>query len=1120
MKANHQDFPSDETLAAFIDGRLDPETRRQVIEHMASCDECYAVFQSASEFHASEMPAAGPPAIDPRFGWRPSARLVALASSFAAAAVLVILFWQPLRNRFGGGDAGMDRLITASGPLQFRSVEPRLSADLPYKRLRRVTRGPAATGSHVNEPAYWPLFAYAAELGERTKKKPTVEGLHALGLSHLLVDSHDQAVQTLEAAIRLETGIEETPRAIAASDDADLLVDLSAAYYSRQQPESIAAAAETSLRAVKIAPDNAAAWYAHALNLQALHLREDAIEAWQRYLQLDPSSAWATEARLHLNRLRGGAPSADFDGGQLDRFAEAANREELTLIAREFPQQTRVRVEEELLVAWAKAILRGDRDAATKSLDGARVVAEALHAAHGDATLRDTVAAVSSNPSLETARAHLAYREARVLFKTATDERARLALTEAATRLERAGSPLALRAWVYAATTAHYLGDNAGALQIIERIEKNLTAAPPLYSVRGQASWTRGIILHATGAPEQALDAFIASERLLRLSGEMSNLSGVEAALASSYRYLGMDDEAWRRSLNALAAASNGATYERLQVASSGAARAALRLGYMELAKLLGERVRDRARKKADRTFVCDANVLLGSALMRQRRHRDALEVFDTAEREIEGASDSGTKWRLKADVELSRAAAMLEFDAAGAERLLTRALAVFEKLNNESRAPHAYLLRGRARAKLHDYAHAEEDFGIGITVLMTQRVNMANPEARSTLTDTGRELFDAMIALLVDSGRSDEALAFVRSARLSGLADPQPFRTREPARDGLAPSRSLPPVTITYHVLPDALLTWTQANGRATFHQQHIARTALRRQVHEAVVAIRDAQTKHDSLPATAALYDLLIRPVATSLPYGAPLAIAPDGFLYNVPFPALRDAVTNRYLADPHPLTILIGSRTEPRSAWPPAHEPSVLVVLPGAGSELPMLHHAKAEANAIESAFPRTTVLAEDRATPDRFLADAPRYDAIHFAGHTRNGGDGSALASLVFASPVAGQEEGRLYASRVASASFDRVGLVVLASCDTAAGRLSSAGPLGLTSSFVTAGVPRVVSSLWPADDAVSAALFTEFYTHLAAGSPPDRALQAAQAMLRDTAPPQHWATFQLFAPQTF
>src|SRR2546423_7901113 len=39
MQTEHSPFPPDETLAAYIDGRLDEETRKRVVEHMAECPE-------------------------------------------------------------------------------------------------------------------------------------------------------------------------------------------------------------------------------------------------------------------------------------------------------------------------------------------------------------------------------------------------------------------------------------------------------------------------------------------------------------------------------------------------------------------------------------------------------------------------------------------------------------------------------------------------------------------------------------------------------------------------------------------------------------------------------------------------------------------------------------------------------------------------------------------------------------------------------------------------------------------------------------------------------------------------------------------------------------------------
>ena len=53
-RVDHAEFPSDETLAAFIDGRLDPEMRRRVVEHMATCPECYDVVLGANEMRSAQ----------------------------------------------------------------------------------------------------------------------------------------------------------------------------------------------------------------------------------------------------------------------------------------------------------------------------------------------------------------------------------------------------------------------------------------------------------------------------------------------------------------------------------------------------------------------------------------------------------------------------------------------------------------------------------------------------------------------------------------------------------------------------------------------------------------------------------------------------------------------------------------------------------------------------------------------------------------------------------------------------------------------------------------------------------------------------------------------------------
>src|SRR5438309_4047082 len=77
----HAGFPSDETLAAFIDGRVDADTRGRVVEHLASCAECYSVF-----IGATEMPAATADLSNVRPFRR--IRYVAAAAALAAAAAI------------------------------------------------------------------------------------------------------------------------------------------------------------------------------------------------------------------------------------------------------------------------------------------------------------------------------------------------------------------------------------------------------------------------------------------------------------------------------------------------------------------------------------------------------------------------------------------------------------------------------------------------------------------------------------------------------------------------------------------------------------------------------------------------------------------------------------------------------------------------------------------------------------------------------------------------------------------------------------------------------------------------------------------------------------------------
>ncbi|MEO0851916.1 MAG: CHAT domain-containing protein, partial [Cyanobacteria bacterium J06648_11] len=112
-------------------------------------------------------------------------------------------------------------------------------------------------------------------------------------------------------------------------------------------------------------------------------------------------------------------------------------------------------------------------------------------------------------------------------------------------------------------------------------------------------------------------------------------------------------------------------------------------------------------------------------------------------------------------------------------------------------------------------------------------------------------------------------------------------------------------------------------------------------------------------------------------------------------------------------------------------------------------------------------------------------------------------------------VPGQGEDGLLTSEEISTFNLRTDLVVLSACDTGRGELTGDGVIGLSRSFIAAGAPSVIVSLWSIPDAPTAGLMTEFYRQLQQGQDKAQALRQAMLETMKTHPnPRDWAAFTL------
>jgi CHAT domain-containing protein len=148
---------------------------------------------------------------------------------------------------------------------------------------------------------------------------------------------------------------------------------------------------------------------------------------------------------------------------------------------------------------------------------------------------------------------------------------------------------------------------------------------------------------------------------------------------------------------------------------------------------------------------------------------------------------------------------------------------------------------------------------------------------------------------------------------------------------------------------------------------------------------------------------------------------------------------------------------------------------------------------------------------------FKSLAPQYGILHLATHAMIDPE-DALSSYLLLSPTDDSlEDNRLHAWELYNMQL-QAQMAVLSACNTGSGELvEGEGVMSLGRAFAYAGVPSVVMSLWPVEDASTTEVMGYFYEGLAEGMAKDEALRQAKLRFLDNAPPDarhpfYWAGF--------
>ena len=261
----------------------------------------------------------------------------------------------------------------------------------------------------------------------------------------------------------------------------------------------------------------------------------------------------------------------------------------------------------------------------------------------------------------------------------------------------------------------------------------------------------------------------------------------------------------------------------------------------------------------------------------------------------------------------------------------------------------------------------------------------------------------------------------------------------------------------------------------------------------HMAMLAAR-AQTR------LSYLYDQVWRALAPVVAQRRRVIIVPHDRLGSVPFAALNDGA--RCLAERHEIAIAPSARIALRGLQRQPAAASSVVAL-GESSRLP---HAAREAEVVAALFPQATTLVGPRATLANLRAASAQANVIHLACHGQFRADNPMFSALY------------LFGDLLTVEAAERLALgpatVVLSACETGMAQQASGDEMfGLVRAFLVAGAARVVATLWPVDDEVTAAFMSCFYGALCSGETPAAALRAAQLAIKAAHPhPFHWAAF--------
>jgi CHAT domain-containing protein len=1019
--------------------------------------------------------------------------------------------------------------------------------------LRSVYQRARPTETRISEFGYAPLSQLrgAPEPGdekrlrriensliETTEKTPNAETHHALGVFYLTQQKYRESIKEFETALK------------SGAQNAKIHNDLGAAYFelSKAEPktkklEDLAQSLEEFTKAIDLDGSFLEALFNKSLVLQELGLSHQAKESWNLYLQKDPTSDWAAEARKNLARIENEQPRAKTDQEVLSDFLIAYHNHD-DARAQKIHNETKgllrsVTVPLQLARRYLLARRRGDEAEAKESIEALVYLGNSERTQIGDsfffelATFYTAVGAEHIDPLLQAQEAftrsyqfigHEDYRKVIAGFENSRDLFARLGDVCEAAVAEN---------WA-----VQFLPDVGRIADSRERLNAIIAQAasrkfhvllPSAYYWLGVGDFLQKRISESGRNLRTAL-------RLAEAGNNIFEVHHAEECLASDYSELGELQPALFYASRMLPEKDSYYEPRSQSLRNKGTlVDLTLRLQFYSTSLSLSKEGLAIAREDAPASLrLCQSLGHMVRAASGKEDYVSALQYAGESKAIALALPDTSENIRTLAEIYLSLG------DLKSKTKDYQEALPDYDQaLALYGRLPEFTFETYRIhKGKLFCFQQLDlpEDFSSELKIVLNlseeYRETIREDDSRQAFFASEQAVFDAAATNsikqhdspgafdFVEQSKARSLLDFVSSSKSIAQVEKQFAAVARPL--ALAEIQSRLPAQVElvqYAMLPDRLAIWILSRERLDFVERQITATALAEKIGAYQTLIVANGAPADIRSAGRELHDLLI---PQNLGAGKQLCLVPDKSMHQLSFATLVSPA-GKYLLEDFALfyspsaSVLVLATENARRKEQVTNESLLSVGNPDFDREanpgLPDLRDAEAEARSITSGYKKSMALLGADATKERFLLNFANVEVIHFAGHFVANRQSPGNSKLLFAG-------GELRSAELSCYKLTRAKLVVLSACETGFERSNeSEGAIGVARTLLALGAPLVVASQWKVDSETTKDLMIAFHRNRKqSGTTSAESLRRAQLELlgRDqTKAPFYWAAFSLF-----